>query len=539
MNFLKLIKDYGTCSGLKINHDKSEIMILGNCSSNLQQDNVVSCNLKIKKVVKILGVHFTYDFRLKQKLNVDELISSIQQKLRIWRWRDLTIIGRIQIVKTFIIPIFLYRASLILVNREFVKDVNKIIFDFIWKGKDKIKRSALIGDIEDGGLKAPHLDSIIETQRILCCKKLASDQPSNWKKIVLHYLEPVGGKLILCCDFDLKKLPIELPAFYEECFKSFAKCSAATHTSIQDQNRQDLSKAIVWNNKFICIGGKSVYFKNLAEKGILRIGDLISDNNEFIVKNNYKLRELNTSPLDIFRLISVIDALPVEWRESLNTLASTADEPFNLYNEIKLSFNDKNVLIETAISKTIYKELRNRIITPPTVQLNCKTHFVNDVLEWKEIYSLPFRTSLDTKSREFQYKLLNRCLITNSFLNKIGIIPSPACSFCGDMNESLEHFFISCRYTKDFWAEVIKWFDNQGVKIKHLSEKDIMFGILRCEDELLINHILIIAKQYLYSCRQNKSLPSIKVLNLKIKTIHQLETMIAKSNNKLKAHNMK
>ena len=47
------------------------------------------------------------------------------------------------------------------------------------------------------------------------------------------------------------------------------------------------------------------------------MGDLISDNNEFIVKSNYKLRELNISPLDIFRLISVIDALPAEWRESL------------------------------------------------------------------------------------------------------------------------------------------------------------------------------------------------------------------------------
>ena len=35
--------------------------------------------------------------------------------------------------------------------------MNKIIFDFIWKGKDKVKRSALVGDIEDGGLKAPHL----------------------------------------------------------------------------------------------------------------------------------------------------------------------------------------------------------------------------------------------------------------------------------------------------------------------------------------------------------------------------------------------
>ena len=50
------------------------------------------------------------------------------------------------------------------------------------------------------------------------------------------------------------------------------------------------------------------------------MGDLISDNNELIVKSNYKLRELNILLLDIFRLISVIDALPVEWRESLNTL---------------------------------------------------------------------------------------------------------------------------------------------------------------------------------------------------------------------------
>jgi len=127
---------------------------------------------------------------------------------------------------------------------------------------------------------------------------------------------------------------------------------------------------------FTRIGGKSVYFRNFAEKGILRMGHLISDNNEFIVKSNYKLRELNISPLEIFRLISVIDALPAEWRESTNTFASTADEPFNLHNEIKLNFNDKNVLIETVVSKTVYKELRNRIITPPTAQLNFNTLFV-------------------------------------------------------------------------------------------------------------------------------------------------------------------
>ena len=87
------------------------------------------------------------------------------------------------------------------------------------------------------------------------------------------------------------------------------------------------------------------------------------------------------------------------------------------------------------------------------------------------------------------------------------------------MNESLDHFFffISCRYTKDFWAEVIKWFDNQGVKIEHLSDKDIMFGILRCEDELYINHTLIIAKQYLYSCRRTNLFLQLKYLTPKLK----------------------
>ena len=125
-----------------------------------------------------------YDKRLKQKLNLEELINAIKQKLRIWRWRDLTIIGRIQIVKTFIIPIFLYQTSLLCFDKEFLKNSNTIIYDFIWKSKDKVKHSAIISDIEDGGLKAPHLETIIETQKMLSCKKLANDQAASWKTIL-------------------------------------------------------------------------------------------------------------------------------------------------------------------------------------------------------------------------------------------------------------------------------------------------------------------------------------------------------------------
>ena len=197
-------------------------------------------------------------------------------------------------------------------------------------------------------------------------------------------------------------------------------------------------------------------------------------------------------------------------------------------------------LSEKAYSKIVYKEPRNRIVTPPTAKLKFHAHFFNDTLNWKKIHSLLYRVALDTKTREFQYKLLNRCLVTNTFLCKIGIIPSPACSLCGESDESLEHLFLSCHYTKNFWSEVIKWLVDHKVKIENLSDKDILFGIIGCEDEIFGNHIYFITgKQYLYSCRQNKYSLSIRVLNSKINTVFLKETMIAKSNIKLETHNMK
>ena len=60
----------------------------------------------------------------------------------------------------------------------------------------------------------------------------------------------------------------------------------------------------------------------------------------------------------------------------------------------------------------------------------------------------------------------------------------------------------------------------------NLSYKDILSGIIGCEDEIFVNHILLLAKQYVYSCRQNKYSPSIRVLNSKINTaVFLIETL--------------
>ena len=66
--FLNVVERFGKCSGLNVNEEKTEILLLGNYSQTTafnciktQRDTV------FKKSVKILGVHFTHDKRLKKE----------------------------------------------------------------------------------------------------------------------------------------------------------------------------------------------------------------------------------------------------------------------------------------------------------------------------------------------------------------------------------------------------------------------------------------------------------------------------------------
>ena len=262
-------------------------------------------------------------------------------------------------------------------------------------------------------MKAPHLESIIKSQRIMVCKRFADEEPCAWKTILSHYLKSVRDKIILCCDFDVKRLPINLPSFYQKCLKCFTQCSAAAYESEFEMSHEEISNTVIWNNKFIFINGKSVFNIRLTSKGLIRIGDLVTEGKQFISQCNVRQRDF--SPKDVFDLMALIDAIPAPWRQSLKMSWYVNKTHFVLHDQIQLVLNNQNVLIDKALSKSIYRELISGLVTLLTAQLRCYESFDNVCLEWKEIYSLPFKVALDTKSREFQYKVLNRYLVTNNF----------------------------------------------------------------------------------------------------------------------------
>ena len=127
-NLSVILHRFGMCSGLKLNAEKTEALWLGTCHDR-DQPLLVGID-KVNKPIKILGVHFTCDLKKKQELNYDETPRSLSETLAGWKWRNLTLYGKIQVVKTFVIPKFMFCASLMCSTKKVInssgKDVTKL-----------------------------------------------------------------------------------------------------------------------------------------------------------------------------------------------------------------------------------------------------------------------------------------------------------------------------------------------------------------------------------------------------------------------------
>ena len=100
-----------------------------------------------------LGIHFTNASSTSDKLNCEKKLEDLQRIL-------LTLLGKINIVKSLGLSKLTYNASVLPLPKDFDKKVNKTRFDYIWDNKPyKIKNNTLIGDRKKGGLKMTEFDS--------------------------------------------------------------------------------------------------------------------------------------------------------------------------------------------------------------------------------------------------------------------------------------------------------------------------------------------------------------------------------------------
>ena len=92
--------------------------------------------------------------------------------------------------------------------------------------------------------------------------------------------------------------------------------------------------------------------------------------------------------------------------------------------------------------------------------------------EWK-LYFLNIKQCHEVKLRDFQYKINNKILVTNSFLFKINKIDSDVCNYCWEQLEKIFHLFLLCPKVRTFWNELKVWvYTNADIEIS-LENKNI------------------------------------------------------------------
>ena len=80
LDLFNTIKLFNTYSGLCVNHDKTEILLLGNMEIKSSELGVK----EVSNVVKILGVHFTNNHSLFYKMNFKTIEKSLRESLKGW-----------------------------------------------------------------------------------------------------------------------------------------------------------------------------------------------------------------------------------------------------------------------------------------------------------------------------------------------------------------------------------------------------------------------------------------------------------------------
>ena len=422
------------------------------------------------------------------KLNFESQFEKLKTVLNMWAQRDLTPIGKITIIKSLALSQMTYLFSVLpKPPNEFIKKLEQVLFNFIWNGKpDKIKRSTLYLSKQDGGLNMVNIHNFIDALKITWVKRFLDEKnKASWKILFSNELLKIGDEWIWFCnpkthiDFRYEKIDNE---FLCEVLKSWF--------ALKKTQKENLDE-VLWYNSKIKINRKTIYYKSWSSEGINFVSDLIIDKHWMTYEEFRHKFNINCNFLKYY---GVIHAISTCFQNQL--IDCKQNHVPQLLCQIR---NAKRVCSFS------YQLLCDKTVDTPTAQHKWAVEYeaetgINCDIDWKQIYSMPFKCTIETKCHYFQFRFIHKVLPTNEYLSKIGIKDNEKCSFCKTNVETMKHLMWNCKWVSTFWKEVINWLTSLDIFLD-ISYMNICLGIYDTEYSSFINMLFILAKKYIYKCR--------------------------------------
>ncbi len=140
----------------------------------------ITCGIptvKYNDSIKILGIFFNANIEASLlEQNWDQKMEKMNKIIKQWQKRNLSIIGKIVVAKTFVLSIWSYTLQALSLPEEILASIDTMMFRFIWQRKhanrrafEKVKRAVLCLPVEEGGLG---MISIKDQQKVMLIKWL-------------------------------------------------------------------------------------------------------------------------------------------------------------------------------------------------------------------------------------------------------------------------------------------------------------------------------------------------------------------------------
>lgn len=295
-----------------------------------------------------------------------------------------------------------------------------------------------------------------------------------------------------------------------------------------DKDPQHIKTQILWNNSHIKNNNDTMVFPHWINKNIIYVKDIYNMD----TKTFKTLKDLNTeyqiSNTEFLNYYKLIASIPKEWIRKLESVGDfdTPTDKINAYeilDKTNTSYINKKL---TEIQKM--KNLQDKTKS----QIKWELIFPQKQFSWKDIYTKAFEICKDNILQNFQYNFLHRNIATNKFLFKCNLIESSLCDFCSMEIESIDHLFWNCTRSQCFWNELFKWMEDIDIDINQ-DKFDVYFHT----NNKTVSYILLFAKYFIYTCKQNKLLPNIMIFKQKVIARIKLEKYTAFRNDEIEKFN--
>ena len=428
-------------------------------------------------------------------LNFRDKLPQLGQILNIWSGQSLSLKGKITIIKNLVISKIINTCSMMYVPINFIKEVDKLVFTFLWgqEKRPKVKKSVIVNDYSSGGLKMVDFANTIKSlkaiwvQRLLLCESKCTN--NKWANIALVMTGSYNQKLLLHKqNFEDLKLPPWCNNFYKqvlECWYNFFSKEPETYLEIIQEKIQ--------YNKFLKIGEKQLdnSFDFLKQHNILRVVDIIEGNN-FMTK--VELETKMTYGISALFYNSLICAIPQRWK-----LLIRSNKKPNNYLEHDISHLRKNIVhLKT---RDIYCYFTYTTNLPTSVDKWIEYYPFLETHDWTQLFRLPYQITKEPKLQSFQYCIKNRFVNCNYNLFLWGQIESAQCDICHQI-DTIEHFFYYCNVVNNFWVHVGNLiFEAFEIRLDY-TVLEILLGIPCRKNTVMsiVNFVILYAKRYIYCC---------------------------------------